>query len=106
MNQAQLDRLCVAFRVLGDCVKRSLVIDNWSTVVVYGRTLGPTELRWLVEAMTMVTVNVLDTAGPQGEDREIGGYLLGSQLYCIHVRKDRLAELHDILRRADRAATR
>lgn len=105
MNARQQERLAVAFRVLADCVKRSLVVDTFSVVLIYGRTLGPVELRWLVEAMTLVTVNVLHTAGPRGEDREIVGHLLGAQVYRIQLRKDRLAELHDVLRAAKAPVT-
>jgi hypothetical protein len=96
VNETQRDRLVYAIRVVAEAVKRDLAVDQPKGVVLYGRGLAPVELRWLVEGMEMVDVQPLALAGPNGEDREIVGYVLG-RIFRIHVKRQRLAELNDVL---------
>lgn len=96
MNQAKRDKLVYALRVVAEAVKRDLAVDQTKGVIIYGRGLAPIELRWLVEGMETIDVQPLPLPGPQGEEREIIGYLLG-RVYRIHVKRQRLAELNDIL---------
>lgn len=90
--------VATALRVIATAVERGLVLDKPIGVIVYGTQLSPAELRWLIAGMDAgIRVTDLATAGPVGEDKEIAGYLLG-RVYRVVVRKNRLAELHDILR--------
>lgn len=93
------DQIATACRVLGTAVQRDIVLSRPRGVIIYGRLLAPSELRWLVEGLETLDVVHLAQAGLQGEDKEIVGYLLGRVLR-IQVRQARLAELHDVLRAA------
>ncbi len=105
MNARRLEQTAVALRVLADCTKRSLVTANPSGIRVYGRQLGSTELRWLVEGLDMARVDDLAvTVEGQVEDKEINGFLFGQWLIRIVIPKRRVAELRDLVRSPARAS--
>lgn len=95
------NQIATACRTLGTAVAHDLVVSRPRGVVIYGRGLAPSELRWLVEGMDTLDVQPLTQPGVGGEEQEIVGYLLGRVLR-IQVRQARLAELNDILRAAAR----
>lgn len=76
----------MAVRVIGTAVLRGLVVDNPSSVVIYGRTLETTEIRWLFNGMTSPTIDALPYVGGRKgvvEDTQIVGVVLGREYRIV-----------------------
>lgn len=69
--------IATALRVLASAVQRELVLDTPRAVIVYARTLEPSEITWLFRGMPAPVIAPVSRGEQLIEDVQISGTILG-----------------------------
>lgn len=85
-----------ALRVLGTAVTRELVLDTPRAVVVYARTLEPSEIAWLFRGMDAPQISRVNRGEQIVEDVQIVGTILGRVVRVLLLEETRQALLAEL----------
>lgn len=88
--------VATALRVLASAAERELLVDRPTCLDVYGRTLEPVEVRWLLDGMPDATLAHIPDASAFAEDMQLVGTLVGRTVRVLLVSRKQPGLLGDV----------
>ena len=110
MNAKAIKATATAVRVVACAVEREVIVDRPTCLDIYGRSLSPVEISWLLDGMPDATLSAIPDAPAGGEDMQLVGTLVGRMVRVLLAGRERPGVVGDLAQalagRAIRAHTK